>query len=102
MKFGQAVRRILLARDPVDVVQFSELNRLLFRRKMSNEKLLRDQFVLSEMREQAFAILQTPRARAQIRKIPIKFAKHGHVIQHIAEGVDLTPKAAFRQFVSEL
>ena len=43
--------------------------------KMSNVKLLRDQFVLFEVCGQTFAILHAHHAGVQIRKVSIKFSK---------------------------
>ena len=34
--------------------------------------------------------------------MPKKFAEHGHAIQHFAEGVNFTTKAACHHFASEL
>ena len=54
------------------------------------------------MREEALAILQTHHTQVQVREIPIKFAKHGHVIKRFAGGVNLTTQAAFYQRPREL
>ena len=70
--------------------------------KKPREKLLRDHLFLFEMRIEALAILQTRHTPDQVRKTPVKFAKHGHVIQHFAGGVNFAAQAAFNELPREL
>ena len=64
---------------------------------MAYRKLLRGHLLLLEMREEALAILEARHARVQVREMPIKFTKHGYMIQHFAEGVNFTTQAALDQ-----
>ena len=68
---------------------------------MMRQEFIRDQLVLFKVREQTFAILQAHHARVQVLTMPIKFTKHGHVAQHVAEGVDLPPEAALHQLAGK-
>ena len=102
MKFGRAICRIILPRGPIHVAQFLDINSLLDGRKMSRQELLRGRLFLCQMREEAFAILKARLTRVQVHKVPIKFAKHGHVIQHFTKGVNFTTQTAFNQLPCEI
>ena len=102
MKLGQAISWIPLSRYPIRIVQLLDLERLLYRQKMAGRKLLRDHLCLFEMRQEDLAIFQARHTRVRVRKMPIKVTKHGHVIQHVAEGVSFTSQGALNQFLREL
>ena len=97
MKFDQSISWVFPPRDPMDIAQLLDCERLAYSQKTAGRKLHRDHLVISEMREEVLVILQTHHTRVRIREMPIKFTNHGHVIQHFTGSVNFVTQAAFDQ-----
>ena len=67
---------------------------LLYCHEIPSRELHRDHLFLFQMREEALAILDAHHAWRQVREMPMEFTKHGHVAQHVTEGVNSPTQAA--------
>ena len=54
------------------------------------------------MSEQTLAILRPRKTRIQARKVRKKLSQKRHMIDHLAERINLPPQAALDKFASEL
>ena len=80
------------SRQPVNVVQFLRLEGMLNGQKMSDWELFRGDLLISQMRENASAILH---ARSEGGEVFIEIPKRRQMAQHFSEGVGFPSQAAF-------
>ena len=71
---------------------------MLNTKEMVNKVLLRGGLLVLVVSERAVAILEPDRARLHFFKLPMNFARRGHIIDHFAERMRLSARAACYQF----
>ena len=65
---------------------------------MTDEELLRNGLLVSEMREETLAALQADHAWGEIDKMLAKLPDDRHLVEHLAECIDFPAQAGFYQF----
>ena len=78
--------------------EFISLKSLLDTRKMTDDVLFVDGPLVSQVSEEAFAVLKADYARLRVREWRVKFTQQGPVVDHLTEFMHLPATAALDQF----